>query len=167
MSSLFSTFTQHLDITSIQLEVILSKSLHEVLNSPKLQQELNSLDIVLLRETLPTAGAVLAKELPPFYNWLKNELGVKRVPDSPDHTTKWVVGFVNNQESLTHLVELHRPVPRPALEASVPPLVGVFAGVEDEQIRQEWQKAVAALCLVLVVAAREQDKLNLGALAAS
>ncbi|WP_414752896.1 hypothetical protein [Anabaena sp. CCY 9910] len=167
MSSLFSTFTQHLDVTSIELEVILSKSLYEVLNSPKLQQELNSLDIVVLKETLPTAGAVLAKELPPFYNWLKNELGVKRVPDSPDHTTKWVVGFVNNQESLTHLVELHRPVPRPALEASVPRLVGVFAGVEDEQIRQEWQKAVAALCLVLVVASREQDRLNLGALANS
>ncbi|HEY9800653.1 MAG TPA: hypothetical protein V6D25_09860 [Leptolyngbyaceae cyanobacterium] len=160
MTSLSFTFTQHLDIASNQLETILSKPLHEFLDSPKLQQELDSLDVNLLKETLSTAGAVLAQELPAFYNWLKNELAVKRVPDSPDHTTKWVIGFVNNQKSLTNLVELHRPVPRAALEASVPRLVEMFAGVKDKQIRQEWQKAVAALCLVLVVAAREQDRLT-------
>lgn len=157
MTLLLSTFTQHLDYSQSELENILSKPLNEVLNSPEIKQELESLNIDLLKETLPTAGAVLAKELPPFYNWLKNELGVKRVPDSPDHTTKWVIGFVHHQESLTHLVELHRPVPRPALEASVPRLVGLFDGVEDIKVRDEWQKAIAILCLVLVVAAREQD----------
>ncbi len=157
MSSLLSTFAQHLDYSQSELENILSKPLNELLNSPEIKQKLESLDINLLKETLPTAGAVLAKELPPFYNWLKNELGVKRVPDSPDHTTKWVVGFLHNQESLTRLVELHRPIPRPALEASVPRLVETFAGVEDSNIREEWQKTIAILCLVLVVAAREQD----------
>ncbi len=163
MQSLVSTFTQHLDLSPTQLEGILSKPLIEFINSPELQQQLDSLDTNLLKTTLTTAGAVLAKKLPPFYNWLKNELGVQRVPDSPDHTTKWVVGFVNNQESLTRLVDLHRPVPRPALEASIPRLVGVFADVENQQIKQEWQKAVAALCLVLVVAARQQDRLTLAA----
>jgi hypothetical protein len=48
-----------------------------------------------------------------------------------------------------------------ALEASVPRLVETFAGVEDSKIREEWQKAIASLCLILVVAAREQDNLNL------
>ncbi|MBE8965281.1 hypothetical protein IQ277_03190 [Nostocales cyanobacterium LEGE 12452] len=158
MRSLILTFAENLNFSETQLEEILSKSLTEVLNSPGLQQELNSLDTNLLKETLPTAGGVLAKELPPFYNWLKNELGVKRVPDSPDHTTTWVIGFLHNQESLTHLVELHRPVRRLALEASIPRLIGMFEGVEDAQVRQEWQKAIAALCLVLVVAAREQDR---------
>ncbi|OYD97625.1 hypothetical protein CDG76_01735 [Nostoc sp. 'Peltigera membranacea cyanobiont' 210A] len=158
MRSLLLSFAQNLSFSETQLEEILSQPLTEVLNSPELQQELNSLDTNLLKETLPTAGGVLAKELPPFYNWLKNELGVKRVPDSPDHTTTWVIGFVHNQESLAHLVELHRPVPRPALEASIPRLIGMFEGVEDAQVRQEWQKAIAALCLVLVVAAREQDR---------
>ncbi|MDZ7996253.1 MAG: hypothetical protein RM022_002950 [Nostoc sp. EfeVER01] len=158
MRSLLLTFAENLNFSETQLEEILSKPLTEVLNLPALQQELNSLDTNLLKETLPTAGGVLAKELPPFYNWLKNELGVKRVPDSPDHTTTWVIGFLHNQESLTHLVELHRPVPRPALEASIPRLIGMFEGVEDAQVRQEWQKAIAVLCLVLVVAAREQDR---------
>ena len=158
MCSLLLTFDQNLSFSEIQLERILSQPLTEVLTLPELQQELNSLDTNLLKKTLPTAGGVLAKELPPFYNWLKNELGVKRIPDSPDHTTTWVIGFVHNQESLTHLVELHRPVPRLALEASIPRLVGIFEGVEDMQVKQEWQKAIAALCLVLVVAAREQDR---------
>src|SRR5689334_22577102 len=100
MSSLSSTFTQHLDISSTQLEVILTKSLHEFLNSPELQQKLQSLNINFLQATLPTAGAVLAKELPLFYEWLKNELAVQQVPDSPNHATTWVVNFLNNQESL-------------------------------------------------------------------
>lgn len=163
MQSLTSTFSQHLNLSQTQVETILSKSLAEVLQSPDLNQALGSLDSNLLKETLPTAGAVLAKELPPFYNWLKNELEVKRVPDSPNHTTTWVIGFLHNQESLTSLVDLHRPVPRAALEAAVPRLVGLFDGVENAQVRQEWQKAIATLCLVLVVAAREQDNLTVAA----
>ena len=139
MRSLVLSFAQNLNFSETELEEILSQPLTKVLNSPELQQELNSLDTNLLKETLPTAGGVLAKELPPFYTWLKNELGVKRVPDSPDHTTTWVIGFLHNQESLTHLVELHRPVPRPALEASIPRLIGMFEGVKDAQVRQEWQ----------------------------
>lgn len=158
MESIISTFAQHLDLTQAQLKALLSKPLNECLNSPELKQQLDSLDTNLLKETLPTAGAVLAKELPPFYNWLKNELRVKRVPDSPDHTTKWVIGFVNNQESLSSLVALHKPVSRLALEASVPRLVSLFKGVADAHVRQEWQKAIAALCLPLVVDARERDR---------
>jgi hypothetical protein len=152
MKSLISTFTENLDFSETEIESILATPLNEV-------KELDSLDINLLKKTLPTAGAVLAEHLLLFYDWLKNELGVQRVPDSPDHTTKWVVGFLNNQESINHLVELHRPVPHAALEQAVPRLVGLFDGVEEEKVRQEWEKAVAALCLVLVVDAREQEKL--------
>lgn len=158
MESMISTFAQHLDLSQTQLKALLSKPLTECLNSPELKQQLDSLDTKLLKETLPTAGAVLAKELPPFYNWLKNELKVKRVPDSPDHTTKWVIGFVNNQQSLSSLVALHKPVPRRALEASVPRLVSLFDGIEDAHVRQQWQKAISALCLPLVVDARERDR---------
>ncbi|MDZ8225031.1 cupin domain-containing protein [Nostoc sp. ChiVER01] len=37
-------------------------------------------------------------------------------------------------------------------------LIGMFEGVKDAQVWQEWQKAIAALCLVLVVAARDEDR---------
>jgi hypothetical protein len=158
MQSTLSTFTQHLDLPSTQLEALLSKTLSECLNSSELKQLLDSLDANLLKKTLPTAGGILAKELPPFYNWLKNELGVERIPDSPDHTTKWVIGFINNQQSLTRLVELHRPVPRLALESAIPRLIEMFKGIENPQVRQEWQKAIAVLCLPLVVAAHEAEK---------
>jgi hypothetical protein len=158
MSLLLATFHKHLNFSPAEINSILSKSLAEVLASPELKQELAGLNVSLLQVTLPTAGAVLATELPPFYNWLKDELKVENVPDSPDHATNWVIDFLNNQESLTHLAELHRPVPRPALEAAVSRLVGLFDGVEDQQVKNEWQKAIAALCLVLVVDAREQDR---------
>lgn len=152
---MLNTFTQHLNLSPTEVETLLSRNLQDVLNSPVLEQQLSSLDMPLLKQTLPTAKIVLAEKLPLFYDWLQNELGVERVPDSPDHTTKWVVNFLNNQESLTRLVELHRPVPRPALERSIPRLVGLFETVENVQARSEWQTAIAALCLVLAVAARE------------
>lgn len=158
MQSTLKTFVSHLDLSQPQVEALLSRSLSECLNSQELKQQLDRLDTNLLKETLPTAGSVLAERLPPFYHWLQHELGVKRVPDSPEHTTTWVIGFVNHQESLTRLVDLHRPVPRPAIERSIPYLVGIFEGVEDTKVKQEWQKAVSALCLVLVVAAREADR---------
>ena len=151
-------FPQHLGLLTADLETLLSLSLQEFLNLSAVKELLESLDTQLLQKTLPTAGRVLAERLPPFYDWLKNELGVKRVPDSPDHTTKWVIGFLNHQESLTRLVELHRPVPRIALERSIPRLVAAFDGVKEEKVRKEWQKAIAALCLVLVVAARAEER---------
>ncbi|MBD2017800.1 hypothetical protein H6F96_28030 [Microcoleus sp. FACHB-53] len=151
-------FFQHLGLSTAELETLLSLSLQESLTLPAVQELLGSLDTQLLQATLPTAGSVLAERLPPFYDWLKNELGVKRVPDSPDHTTKWVIGFLHHKESLTRLVELHRRVPRPALERSIPRLVAAFDGVEQEKVRKEWQKAIAALCLVLVVAARAEER---------
>jgi hypothetical protein len=153
---MLDTFTKHLNLTTIEVESLLAMSLVDFLAAPGVNQLLASLDVNFLRQTLPTAGTILAKQLPPFYDWLKNELGVARVPDSPDHTTKWVVGFLDNRESLTRLVELHHPVPQMAVERAIPRLVAAFDGVEDAKTRQVWQTAVAALCLPLVVDARER-----------
>jgi hypothetical protein len=158
MQSDLEPLAQYLNLSTASLEVLISKSLNEFLTSFALKQQIEDLDINLLQQSLPTAKSVLAKRLPAFYEWLHKELGVKRVPESPDHTTTWVVGFLNNQESLTHLVELHKPVPRPALERSIPRLVAAFDGVEDDSVRKEWQKAIAALCLVLLVAARDEER---------
>jgi len=155
---MLNTFAQNLNLAPADVEALLACNLSELLANPAVQQKLASLNVELLRQTLPTAGQVLAENLPPFYIWLKTELDVKRVPDSPDHATLWVVNFLNNEESLTRLVELHQPVPRPAMERSIPRLVSLFDGVEDTNVRQEWQTAVAALCLVLAVGAREADK---------
>ncbi len=150
-----STFQQHLQLDAQTIESLLALDLDDFLVLPAVNDLLGSLNTILLRDTLPTAGQVLAQQLPPFYEWLQAELGVERVPDSPDHATNWVVGFLNKQESLKHLVELHRPVPQKALERSIPRLVSAFEGVAEVDIRQEWQKAVAALCLVLAVAAQQ------------
>jgi hypothetical protein len=158
---MIDTLAQHLNFSSTEVNTLLALSLQGFLDSPNVQQQLDGLNVGLLRETLPTAGAILATHLPPFYDWLQNELGVARVPDSPDHTTQWVVNFLNNRESLTRLVELHRPVPRIALERSIPRLVGLFEAVEDASVRQAWQTAVSALCLVLAVAARHEEHARL------
>lgn len=154
-----NVFTEYLGLSNAEVEKLLFLSLTEFLNLPQIKELLGSLDVKLLKNSFPTAASSLAKRLPPFYNWLKNELGVQRVPDSPDHTTKWVIGFLNNQESLDRLVELHQAIPRPSLERSIPRLVATFDGVENDRIRQEWKKAIAALCLVLVVAARKETEL--------
>ena len=154
---MLQTFSRTLSLSPEASEALLSLPLTTLLDSPELSQLLGSLDTNLLKESLPTAGAVLAQHLPPFYDWLQSELGIKKVPDSPDHTTKWVVGFLRNQESLTRLVELHKSIPRPALERSIPRLVGIFRDVTPIELKQEWEKAIAALCLVLAVAARENQ----------
>jgi hypothetical protein len=59
---------------------------------------------------------------------------------------------------------LHRSIPLNALELSIPRLVGVFDEISEENIRQEWQKAIAALCLVLVVAARHKSTAKIGSM---
>ncbi|PSB02225.1 hypothetical protein [Merismopedia glauca] len=153
---MFDTFTEYLHLSPAQTEKLLSLNLTDLLDSPAVLQKLSELNTELLRETLPTAGSILASHLPPFYEWLKTELKIERVPDSPDHTTRWVINFLNNRESLIKLVELHRSVPSPALERAIPRLVGLFDSLEDTTTRREWQTAISALCLVLAVAAREQ-----------
>jgi hypothetical protein len=154
------TFNQHLNLSTPKIEELLTLSSSELPKQEAFQTELGNLDISLLRETLPTAKSVLQNQLPAFYNWLQQELEIKRVPDSPNHTTTWVANFLNNQESIQHLVELHRPVPPVSLELAIPSLVSLFDPVEDPQIRQNWQSAVALLCLVLAADAREQLRNN-------
>ena len=151
------TFARTLNLSPDASEALLSLSLTSLINSPELNQLLGSLDTGLLKETLPTAGAVLSQKLPAFYDWLQTELGIKNVPDSPDHATKWVVGFLKNQESLTRLVEMHKSIPSKALEKAIPPLVGAFNEVQPTAVKEEWEKAIAALCLVLAAAARENQ----------
>jgi hypothetical protein len=147
----------HLSLSAEAASTLLEHSLSHLLNLPDMSQLLNSLDTALLKDTLPTARIVLAQHLPAFYEWLKTELDIQHVPNSPDHTTKWVIGFLGNQESLERLVELHRPVPRAALERAIPRLIETFSQVEPIMVRQEWQRAIALLCLVLAVAAREES----------
>jgi hypothetical protein len=151
---MLQTFSRHLNLPIETSEILLSHSLESLLDLPQVVQLLGSLDTDLLKDSLPTAGTILAQHLPPFYDWLQTELNIERVPNSPDHATKWVVGFLGNQDSLEHLVKLHRSIPQAALEQSIPRLVGIFEAVEPIIVRQEWQKAIAALCLVLAVAAR-------------
>ncbi len=150
------TFTQHLNLSESTVENLLTLNASELTKQDEFQTELGTLDLSLLRETLPTAKSVLENQLPAFYTWLKQELQIKRVPDNPNHTTTWVANFLNNQESIDHLVELHRPVPPVALEQAIPRLVSLFNKVDDTPTRQQWQSAVALLCLVLAADAREQ-----------
>lgn len=154
---MLQTFSTHLNLSTDTAKAFLSQSSASVLDSLELKQILATLDTNLLKNSLPTAGAILSQHLPAFYDWLQTELNVQRVPDSPDHTTKWVIGFLNNQESLGRLVDLHRPIPRVAMERAIPRLVSVFDNVEPLNVRQEWQRALASLCLILVVAARENE----------
>ncbi len=155
--TMLPTFSRTLNLSPDASEALLALPLTSLLDSPELNQVLGSLDTALLKETLPTAGTILSQKLPPFYNWLQTELGLENVPDSPDHATKWVVGFLRNQESLTRLVELHKSIPRQALERSIPRLVSAFDEVQPAAVKEEWEKAIAALCLVLAAAARENQ----------
>ncbi len=150
------TFSHYLKFPYEDIRTLLWSGVDTLTNTPEIQQQLNSLDVALLRETLPIAKTVMVDDLPVFYNWLKQELKIKRVPDSPHHTTTWVTQFLNNQQSIQNLIELHRPVPPPALEQAVPRLVGLFDTVEDEKVRWEWQRAIALLCAILAADAREQ-----------
>lgn len=149
---MLQTFSHHLNLSTGAIEGFLAQPLATVMESPDLAQVLSQLDTQVLKASLPTAGVILSQHLPAFYDWLQSELNVERVPDSPDHTTKWVIGFLSNQESLARLVELHRSIPQVALERSIPRLVSIFDNVEPIAVREEWQRAIASLCLVLAVA---------------
>jgi hypothetical protein len=61
-----NTLTQYLNLSSAEIETLLSLSLQDLLDSPNVKDLLDSLNVELLRETLPTAGAVLAAHLPPL-----------------------------------------------------------------------------------------------------
>jgi hypothetical protein len=87
------TFTQHLNLSESTVETLLNLNATELPKEEAFQTELGTLNLDLLRETLPTAKSVLENQLPAFYVWLKQELPIKRVPDSPNHTTTWAEGF--------------------------------------------------------------------------
>ena len=155
-----NTFTQHLELPETELEKLLSLSVHDFINSPQVANLLNTVDIKLLQENFAAANLAMGDMLPCFYRWLVDELKkINLVEYSRDYTTNWGNFFLKNRESLNRLFQLHDSVPRPALENSIPLVVGLFDEVEDGRVRQEWQKAVAAFCLAVVVDARDRERM--------
>ena len=63
---MLQTFSRTLNVSPDASEALLSLPLTSLLDSPEFNQVLGSLDSGLLKETLPTAGTVLAQNLPPF-----------------------------------------------------------------------------------------------------
>ena len=77
---MLKTFSHHLNLATDTAEAFLSQSSASLMDSLELKQILNTLDINLLKDSLPTAGELLSRHLPPFYDWLQTELNVQRVP---------------------------------------------------------------------------------------
>jgi hypothetical protein len=63
---MLQTFSRHLGLPTETSEILLSHSLKSLLNLPEVTQLLSSLNTALLKDSLPTAGAILAQHLPPF-----------------------------------------------------------------------------------------------------
>lgn len=162
MPKMLNTFTYHLQLPETELQRLLSLSLNEFINSPQAIDLLNTLDIQLLQKNLEAAKMAMGDMLPCFYRWLVDELKVNLGEDTCHYTANWGKNFLKNQKSLNRLLELHDSVPRPALEKSIPLVVGLFDEVEDGKVKQEWQKAVAAFCLAVVVDARDRELMAIG-----
>lgn len=148
----------YIDLSPSQLDSLVSMPLKDLLSSPVFQQQIDSVDTSVLKQTLPTAGMALAEKLPVLYRWLKNEFQVARNPENPEQQTPWMCSFFNSRESLERLIETYRlePLAPMEMERMAPDLVDLFDDVEDGYVRSEWQKAIALLCVLLIAAAREE-----------
>lgn len=156
---------RHLDLSPAEVEQLLSKQLDDLLSSPAIEERLAKVDASLLKQSLPTVSASLSEKFPSFYNWLKNEFEVARDPESPEGVTPWLINCFSSKENLARLIESHslQAQSRVDMEQMVPELIGMFDKVEDAHLRQEWQKAIALVCVVLLVGDREHA-LSRGAL---
>jgi len=99
------TFTQHLNLSESTVETLLTLNATELPKEDEFQSELGTLNLDLLRETLPTAKSVLENQLPAFYVWLKQELKIKRVPDNPNHTTTYrffIMQYVHPHDTISN-----------------------------------------------------------------
>lgn len=152
---MIEVFSQYLKLSSDSIQELLDYPTFFSVDLPEIRAVLSSLDFEVLRATLAEVEPIFIQHLPPFYQWLQSEQGVENVPDNPKHLKEWVISFLKNQERISRLIDLHRPVPLEVLERSVPRLVNLFDKLPTEVSRQEWKKATAFLCFAIVVGCRQ------------
>ncbi len=63
----------------------------------------------------------------------------------------WVLGFLKYPDQLPDLLERHASVPNAVVANALPELAALLNGLEDEDARAEWQRALILFSIPLIV----------------
>jgi hypothetical protein len=154
----YRLYAEALDLPPPTIAALLDLPLADFQQHAVVRHLFDTLDIERLKASLSQARTAFAHHLPPFYTWLREELGVSRVPESPSHLTNWVIAYLEGRLPRRTLIGTHLTLSSTQINASVPHLLAVCDHLEAGPIRHEWHKTLGALCLMLEVAARERER---------
>jgi hypothetical protein len=112
----------------------------------------------ILRASLPDAQQLMANALPAFYAWLQRELGVTRVPDTPDHAIEWVIDFLTGRMQIDEFAHYHSLLSSHIIKQAAPQFIAIFDDLDFG--RKQWQQATDLLSIALLAAAQGRERIG-------
>ncbi len=139
---------RYMGIPAEEVEQLLKIGVRKLAADPGYQAMLKKLDLPLLESTMAEAHNLIEKGLPEFTDHITSEYSLRRNPMSGYTLANWLVGYLNFPEKVEALVELHDRVPHEAVEKYLPAVIQMLQPMS--QGREEWQKALATVGIILV-----------------
>lgn len=122
----------------------------QLFDHPDYKALIEGLDIPLLEQTVPHAREAYRRQLDGFIQVLEDEYDLENPVMSPFTLGNWLVQFLYEQDKLPELLAKHERVPIEALRDGLPELLRMLDDIDDDAIRQEWQRAMCILSLPLI-----------------
>lgn len=149
MNMLHTFMADTIGLDPNDLHRLLEMAPHDVLNDPTYQGLLQTLDLDLLRKTLPLARAAYARGLHSFKERYKDIYDATQSPMSEETLANWLIVFLQYPNTLHNLVATHQRVPVAFIHQGLPDLLSMLAGMPRGCA--EWQRAMAVLSIPLLV----------------
>ena len=137
---------QTLDIEAEEVEQLMNLSNEERMNTPLVTHLLQSLSPQALYESMLHVRGILDAELPYLVEDIKAHYQLSSVPLDSFMLVNWVIGFLNQPTELNILTETHQHLPRNMIFETIPHVLQILEKVDDD-IRLEWQRAIALMTL--------------------
>lgn len=149
MNMLLTFMADSIGIEIDELQRLLEMAPHAVLDDPSYQGLLQSLDLALLRKTLPLVRAALARGIPTFNERYQAMYSATESPMSEETLSNWLVVFIQYPNTLRSLVANHQRVPVEFIRLGLPDFLSIVDGMPRGCA--EWQRAMAVLAVPLLV----------------
>ncbi|MEM6527816.1 MAG: hypothetical protein AAF653_05950 [Chloroflexota bacterium] len=142
------TLARYTGVPRTEIDRLLSMSGGAVVEDAGFMNPVGSIDITLLKQSLPATRAAYEEQLPALRKDITGRYGVNADVMSAHTLGNWIVGALEFPQYISSITSNHTNVPREVFVNEMPQLLAMVEDVPDGGT--EWQKALCIFVLPLM-----------------
>ncbi|MEO1664250.1 MAG: hypothetical protein AAFU54_06420 [Chloroflexota bacterium] len=139
---------QYIGVPGSEIDRLLQMSGDDVVTDAGFMKLVKSIDLAVLKQSLPATRAAYEEQLPALRKDITNRYGVNADVMSAHTLGNWIVGAIEFPQYISSITSNHTDVPREVFVNKMPQLLDMVKDVPGGGA--EWQKALCVFVLPLM-----------------